>query len=164
MTISAHSLSNDAGFEAPAAPQRDAKRTADRAQLDLETCRRELRAAIEWFKRMRDGWRRTPCTGDSQVERAPDSVDRVNGAGPQIETPVTKAPATEATPPAGNVGELRQTTAIELAKDSPRRGVLAWFKRALSQLTAVWKTPLAAAVAPVAAYFVVGGLVYHVMG
>jgi hypothetical protein len=162
MTISAPPLSDDARFQEAVArarvPRHDAERTVDGA-LDRDAFRHEVRAAIDWFKRMRDAWRSMRSTSAPQVERAPEGVDRMNGAErAHVEAPVTTAPATEAPRPTPSTS--RVTTAIERAKESPERGLLAWLKRTWSRLTAgAWKSPFALCVAPLAAYLAMGGLV-----
>jgi hypothetical protein len=164
MTTSALPLSNDARLQqAVARARHEPKPTTDGGHVDREAFRCEVRAAIEWFKRMRDAWRSTRSTSDAQVERAPEGTDPANEVSrAHVEAAVAEAPATEAPPPAsgtGNVGEQR-TTAIEPRKASPKGGVLDWLKRTWSRLTAgVWKNPLAVCVAPIAAYLALGGLV-----
>jgi hypothetical protein len=164
MTTSVLPLSNDARLqEAVARARHEAEPTVDGALVDREAFRREVRAAIEWFKRMREASKPTRSTSNAHVERAPEGDDPVKDVShTRVEAAVAEAPAMEAPPPAsgkGNAGEQR-TTAIEPAKASPEGGVLDWLKRTWSRLTSgVWNNPLAACLAPIAAYLVLGGLV-----
>jgi hypothetical protein len=161
-------------------------RQDDGAQLALEACRREVKAAIEWFKNMRDAWRGTRSTAAAQGERVPSGIGSTSSAGRvHDEATVMKAPLTEAPPPAPSAGHARgdapatkdstsdaappatnavepgaQSTAMERARPASGRGVLAWLTRSLSRLTSVVrKSPLSLCVAPIAAYLVMGGLV-----